>query len=184
MSSEAIQSILSRIEIESLLARYNRSLDRLDEEGLRASFHPDATVYMGGEPEAKRTDVPVRDFIPALLGMLRELTLTHHQIGNTQIVLDGETARAETYFTALHRTGPAGWSPFPQAKPNEDLIVRGRYIDRLERRDGAWRIAHRTAVVDWVRFDPAGDRGVLAAPLEPRSRRDRSDVVYLEGGAK
>ena len=59
MSSEAVQSILSRIEIESLLARYNRSLDRLDEEGLRASFHPDATVYMGGEPGAKRADVPV-----------------------------------------------------------------------------------------------------------------------------
>ena len=30
----------------------------------------------------------------------------------------------------------------------KDLITGGRYIDRYERRDGEWKIRHRTFVVD------------------------------------
>lgn len=34
--------------------------------------------------------------------------------------------------------------------------IGGRYLDRMERRDGRWAIAHRDVVFDWSRVDDAG----------------------------
>ena len=45
--------------------------------------------------------------------------------------IDGDVAHAETYwfYGAKNRDG-SNW------------LAGGRYLDRLERRDGAWRIVH------------------------------------------
>ena len=49
-------------------------------------------------------------------------------------------------------------------------------MDRFEKRQGAWRIAKRTVVVDTDRVDPVNERWV---PDEQyRGRRDRSDPSY------
>jgi len=86
-------------------------------------------------------------------------------------------AYADTYFTSIHQVGADGWSPFPQARPGEDLMMRGRYIDRLECRNGVWAIAHRDVSIDWARFDVSGERG-STNPAELRARGSRTDPVY------
>ncbi|MET0530384.1 MAG: nuclear transport factor 2 family protein [Microvirga sp.] len=174
----AMTYLLVRAHIEDVLKRYTRAVDRLDEAALRSCFHPSATMHAAG------AETTAASFCDLVVGMLQELELTHHQIGNIQIDFDdhatgdGTVAFVETYFTAIHRIGPAGWSPFPQAKPGEDLMMRGRYVDRFEDRAGQWAIAHRAIVIDWARFDPPDDRGIVGNSSQPRGGRDYSDPVY------
>ena len=172
-ASDPVLSLLARSQIGDVLVRYARAVDRLDDAAIKTCFHPDATLCAAGERMA------AQQFCVVAMGMLRELELTHHQIGNLQIALDGDEAYVETYFTAVHRIGAAGWSPYPQARPGEDLMMRGRYVDRFTLRDGTWAIAHRDMVIDWARFDAADDRGLVANPPEPRGQRDRTDPVYF-----
>ncbi len=52
-----------------------------------------------------------------------------------------------------------------------------RYVDRLERRDGEWRIADRRCVFDWSRRDTiTGEWDLPGEAL--RGARDRNDPVY------
>lgn len=159
---DPIQRLIARAEIETVLRRYARALDRLEGEALRECFHPDARVNIGGH------ELVLEEFVRSVIGILRELRATHHQLGNIEVALDGEVARVETYFTAVHRIGPEGWSPYPQAKPEDDLTMRGRYVDRFECREGRWAMSHRTLLVDWARFDAAEDRAVVPTSPFPR----------------
>jgi ketosteroid isomerase-like protein len=67
---------------------------------------------------------------------------TKHVISNVTIEIadDGVTATARSYFTVL------------QARPDFPLqpIIAGRYHDRFERVDGAWRFADRQIIPDLI----------------------------------
>ena len=53
----------------------------------------------------------------------------------------------ETYGIAVHRSASGA--------AHLNLSTGFRYVDRFERRDGEWRIAHRVAVTDWsLRHSP------------------------------
>ena len=54
------------------------------------------------------------------------------------------------------------------------MIAAVRYVDRMERRDGEWRIAKRVMVLDWHRVEPVSGVNVSMAG----GRRDRSDPSY------
>jgi hypothetical protein len=65
-----------------------------------------------------------------------------HILGQSLIKVDGDSAVAETFFLGLMRLHPA-----------DDGTMRlnqlaGRFVDRLERSDGGWKIRHRTCVRD------------------------------------
>ena len=60
--------------------------------------------------------------------------------------------------------------------PLRDFMTSVRYIDRMECREGDWRVARRVLVLDWTRTDPVGD--VPPDPDVPRAKRDRSDLSY------
>ena len=62
---------------------------------------------------------------------------TEGEFGDT-VVANDDTAHAETYYLfAARNRDETNWVP------------GGRYFDRLERRDAAWRIAVRTNVIEW-----------------------------------
>ncbi len=52
-------------------------------------------------------------------------------------------------------------------------LTGGRYVDRLERRDGEWRIAERVVVLEWYGAMPGGgiDPAMQVAPRLDRRRR-------------
>jgi hypothetical protein len=80
----------------------------------------------------------------------------------------GDRAVAETYGTAVHWGSPAD-------DPTLNFTSGFRYVDRLVREDGRWRIAERFAVREWTRAD-VGRRDAEAPG--PRGSRDRQDPVY------
>jgi hypothetical protein len=59
-----------------------------------------------------------------------------------------------------------------------DYWVGGRYMDRMEKRDGVWRIATRIGMTDWTRVDPPTSQGYFNTPVELRSQQNRKDTLY------
>ena len=133
----AVQEMIARQKITDVLTRYARGIDRCDLDTLLGVFWPDSKADYGSG--AQLAAAWCRATLEALKGMLR----TQHSISNITIKIDGDEARAETYCHAYHELeSPSG---------RREMVVGGRYLDRLERRDGEWRIAQRTYVMDWNR---------------------------------
>ncbi|GBD14763.1 hypothetical protein HRbin25_00645 [bacterium HR25] len=160
----ALQELLDRQAIYDCLVRYCRGIDRCDAELVRSVYHPDA--YDDHGPFFRGSGY---EFADKVVGMLQRYKCTTHFIGNHRVELDGDVAYAETYVIAYHR--------FQRRDGREyDFVFAGRYIDRFERRDGEWKIAHRVVTHDWNRIDPVGET------WDPRDMtpglRSREDAVY------
>jgi ketosteroid isomerase-like protein len=136
---DSLRNLLDKQEIYELLVRYCRAIDRCDEQLLRSVYHPDATDLHGV------FDGTASDFCSWVIPALRKLKKTTHRISNVIIEVDGEIAFSEAYFVAFHR--------FAKEGKDYDVLVGGRYLDRFERRNGIWKIAHRQVVFDWNRKD-------------------------------
>ncbi len=149
-----VRELRDRQEIAELLATYSRGVDRLDRDLIISVYHPDAIddhgVFVGG-PE---------DFADWAIGMHSATHLSHqHCVLNHTCDLDGDVAHTEAYylFIGMNRAG----SPV--------ALSGGRYVDRLERRDGRWAIAARVCLRDW-------------APLpEPAESLDQSRMTIVQG---
>ena len=137
----AVREMIARQKIADVMARYARGIDRCDIEALRSVFWPEAMADYGSGAQVAMV------WAEATLGALKGMLRTQHAIGDMLVEIDGEQARAETYCHAYHELEGAGG--------RREMIVGGRYLDRLERRDGEWRIIHRTYVMDWNQNAPS-----------------------------
>jgi hypothetical protein len=162
--------LLAEREIERVVLRYCRGVDRLDEDLIRSVYHEGATddhgVYQGDG----------RGFAAFIVPLLREAyESTTHAVHNCQIDVrgtgDGDSADAETYCLAYHE----------RREPIDDRwidVFACRYLDRFERRAGRWAIIRRIVVHDWNAVLPvAGDFGEMVATFTA-GRRDRNDESY------
>ena len=174
-----VQELWDREQIRQCLDRYCRGVDRFDRDLILSAFHADCIDEHGkfvGTPD---------EFADWALDMHERAQLSHqHNLLNHTCEIDGDTAHAETYFmfVAMNRQG----------KPL--TFGGGRYIDRLEKRDGEWRIAARVTLRDWSNLDQIPDIADLstmtstAASLSDAERRfmnegrgparDKSDPSY------
>jgi hypothetical protein len=140
-----VQVLIDRQEIVDLLALYSRAIDRMDEPLLRSLYHPDATQDAG--PGIFQGTA--MDFVTWKIALLSHVKNTFHMLGLPKIDMQGDSAVVETYFfQQLRLEKPTG---------REDLMIGGRYIDRFDRRNDVWKIAHRKELFDWVRTMPAAD---------------------------
>ncbi|MGE0667114.1 MAG: nuclear transport factor 2 family protein [Sphingomonadales bacterium] len=186
-SPQALQEMLDKQAIAEVMMTYCRALDRLDEDLLRSVFHPDSRHDHGfkgpsSDPAAKGKDGQPGDFVGYALGVLSRMTRTHHQLGNifVEVQPGGTVAYTEAYFTAYHRMRAKG---DPKAGPNAwdtemDWFVAGRYMDRMEKRDGVWKIARRTATTDWQRIEPPAAQDYSAVPADRQPIQGKDDFVY------
>ena len=97
------------------------------------------------------------DFVTWSQDLLKGHVANLHLTG--QIIIDFESedlAFGEVYYFAYHRLG--------EGEAAHDLIIAGRYVDRYERRDQLWKIAHRSELIDWVRSDSASEGTVGEVP--------------------
>lgn len=157
-----VRDLAARRDITDAVQRYMRGLDRLDPELQRSAFHADAVIDCG----LMQGDVDA--FVTFAQGLLATMDATHHLLGQVRIEIDGDRARGECYFQAWHRaTGEDG--------SVRDLFISGRYVDDYARRDGAWRIAARTLVTDWVKDDPGTLDFFAANPTTVRGARRGAD---------
>jgi hypothetical protein len=169
-----LQALVDKQAITEVIYRYARALDRCDLELLRSCFHSDSSHDHGDFTGNSF------DFCEWAIELLLRLTATQHHIGNVLIDLEGNVAHTETYWVAYHRIpAQAGGSGVVAGQGHElDLFIGGRYIDRMEQRAGEWKIARRTGIHDWQRFEPPNDGGFFESDPKKRGMRNRSDRVY------
>lgn len=124
-----------RQQIHDLYLRYMRSFDRNDVDLMRSAFWPEAQINYGSQSNT------FDEFVTRHLNQhTAELAAWGHLITNETVDIDGDAAHIETYVTALWV--PKDEKSFAYGRP----IVGGRYIDRVDRRNGEWRIAVREFV--------------------------------------
>ena len=161
--SGRLHELLDRRDIEDVVLRYCRGIDRIDRELVRSCYHPDAYDDHGSFRGS------VDEFLDWVFRLLARYSQTMHFVGNVLVELEGDVAAAETYGIAFHRS--------ERNEPQLNLMTGFRYLDRFERRDAVWRIATRTAVTEWSRIDDSAGRwetpeGFLTG------QRDRGDALY------
>lgn len=159
-----LRELQAKEAIRDRLTRYLRGIDRNDGELLQETFWPDALVDHGHSR-----------FRGDSIGKIFPSTSTHathrqvHYLMNLLIEIHGDEAISEAqalYCAETERNDVAY------------LISRSvRYIDRWDKRDGQWRVFHRTVAENWNKLEPIVERFpnpegmILAQP-------DRSDISY------
>jgi hypothetical protein len=146
MDERRLTELLDREAIRDCLYRYCRGIDRADEATLRSAYWPDAEDCHGAY------DGPVEGFFQWVLAVFKTGARNIHQISNILIEFKGDSqAVVESYFNALQRgTDRKGTV--------RQYLLAGRYCDRMEKRDGQWRVARRIVVFDWVEEQPAPEQ--------------------------
>lgn len=167
-----IKALLDREQIRDCIARLARGEDRRDAELIKRCYWQDANldfgIFTGSFAEYLAWVVPGS---PAVL-------LTLHTLGQSLIELRAATAAVETHVTSYHR--------IDMGEQHRDIVIGGRYLDRLEKREGEWRIAQRTMLYDWVSdYGQSADfsKGVLGAPFKTKhsvgaTRGDLSETFF------
>lgn len=134
-----IQQLRDRAAIHDLLIRYARGVDQRDLTLVAACFAPEAR-YEGALGVGT-----IEVALAALRERMQRYQTTMHFLTNQLIELDGDRAHSETYGLVYHRLA--------EDAEQEDFIVGVRYLDDLARQGDGWWIVHRTAVLEWQRYD-------------------------------
>jgi len=159
-----LSALLDKQDIEEVVLRYCRGIDRRDFDLVRHCYHPDATDHHGS------FSGDVEEYIAWVDKLTARYRWTMHFVGNVLIELaDDSTAACETYGVSLHRSD--------DPRPFMNLATGFRYLDRFEQRDGHWKIAERNAIGEWsVEIPP--DAWWEIPEHHVSGRRDPSDAIY------
>jgi len=129
-----IRALQDRQEILDVCYRYARALTATDEEIYSSAYHEDAIVITATSSAGVTSSCHgASDCSP------RSGTRTRTTSPTSASTSDGDVAHSECYVLFVQRRRDSGRLD----------IGGGRYIDRVERRGAAWRIAARELVVEW-----------------------------------
>jgi hypothetical protein len=163
--NDKIEVLWNRHEILECLTRFSRGMDRFDRELFLSAFHHDAVIaagpFVGGPRE-------LYDWASAL--HQQGQVATHHNLLNHSCEIDGDTAHSELYYLFVGRN-----------RDESNWIAGGRYIDRLERRGGQWKIALRTNAIEWSGLVPTLPIPFADVPdleLNGLASRSKDDLSY------
>ncbi|MCU1592859.1 MAG: hypothetical protein JWO12_251 [Frankiales bacterium] len=152
----------ANLELQRLAWAYCHAVDRGDLVLLRSLYHDDAIDDHGamfcGSPD---------EYVAWLPQMLAALEATRHTMHNMLFLIDGDRAQGELVNTAYHRT-----------REGREIILGGRYLDEYERRDGVWRIARRSLVLDTFEDRPAQVAGGFIGKGVERGAAGEADAVF------
>ena len=162
MPTAQLHELLSRQAIQDALSRYCRALDRMDKELACSVWHADGTAHYHDMYEGSG-----HGFVDWVWQAHASMERHSHQIANSLIDVEGESAHSETYVTVTLWTVP------DEAGKQQEIIGRGRYLDRWSRRNGVWAIDHREHVLDMQTLHDL-KRGYV----NEASRRDRNDPSF------
>lgn len=161
-----VQYLMDRRAIEDVVHAHARGHDRFDVDLLTAAYHSDGIDEHGASAINKGPDYA--EWANAIHAGGSQICL--HNITTHNCEFDGDTAHSESYVL-VGLLNPDGKSV---------RFINGRYIDRLEKRGGLWKIALRRCTVDLL---IAGDASILEMPQFKaggyiKGARDPSDVSY------
>lgn len=155
-----LQDLIDREQIKQCMLRYTRGIDRLDEELILSAFHPDAI-----DIHAQGRSGTARQFLDWWVPTQANREVAQHFVTNFTIDLDGDVAHVESYFITVSK-----------AKGQDvTFLTGGRYTDRVEKREGAWKIALRLVHIEWtVKGEAAELPGFIGLGVGARNRTDPS----------
>jgi hypothetical protein len=171
-----VQELVDRQAIFECIKRNSRGNDRFDLDLVTSSYHPDAIHELGVKHISGREYGEHANHAHSRL-----FDANLHNVTMHSCEIDGDVAHAESYSVGifLDKGGETG------------RILAGRYIDRLEKRDGVWRIALRRATVEIALQGTATlpNGNPLPGSNYLRGNRDRTDPSYerpltTESGAR
>lgn len=160
-----VRYLLDRTEILDCISRHARGCDRHDIDLITAAYHRDGVDEHGYAINAGPEYAAWANKTHA------ETSRVHtHNITTHTCEIDGDIAHAESYAIVV-LVGPDSKSA---------QVITGRYIDRLERRDGQWRISVRRSTVEGMFI---ADARVLGSSFFTEKgylvgTRDRTDLSY------
>lgn len=138
-----VQRVVDKFEIIEVASAACHCRDKGDWETLEGCFTLGATVHISWHSGA------ARDFIARSKGMAaakRPGEHSKHMLGGPRVTLRGSRAAAE-YDVVLHQRRLLDGVEL-------DFATWSRYLDLLEKGDGAWKIHRRTAIYEKDRMDP------------------------------
>ena len=160
-----VRYLLDRTAILDCISHHARGHDRHDIQLLSDAYHTDGTDEHGYAINAGPAYAEWANNAHAAGSLLHTHNITTHTCE-----IDGDTAHCESYVLVvlLNNDGESA------------RIISGRYVDRLERRDGQWKIALRRTTVDVLL---SGDAAIIKAPVfkdqgYTKGMRDSTDISY------
>lgn len=161
-----VQYLMDRTAIADVIARHARGCDRHDVDLITAAYHFDG-IDEHGFAINKGPDYAAWAN-PAHAATSESHT---HNITTHVCEIDGDVAHAESYVIVVLLLRDGRTAQF----------ISGRYLDRLERRAGEWRIALRRATVEAM-F--TADASALQSSFFKKQgylkgTRDREDLSYV-----
>lgn len=191
LDDKTLQRLLAaadRGEIENLLGTYCRAIDRLDLELLKSVYHPDAIDDHGA------ICANAHEFAEKIIPTLRQLCVySMHTVTHAVIDVRGDDAISEAYYLGYHTIDSnteavaaffgdaytAAQRAAGTLAQRHEYVCGGRYLDRLQRRDGVWRIADRKITNEFSVCRPEQTvNAAMPAAFSVPSRRDRDDPLY------
>ena len=160
-----LRDMLDQHEIRRVLAEYCNACDRADGTMMEACYTGDDSFDDHGTVKASGPE-----YVAVMMDRIVERTeVMSHILGQSLINVDGDTASAETFFIGFFRL------PGDEGEPAMMTQLVGRFVDKLERRDGRWKIRHRTCVRDTSITVPV-EQDAYAAFGFVEGARDASDA--------
>ncbi|WP_317930231.1 nuclear transport factor 2 family protein [Halioxenophilus sp. WMMB6] len=160
-----VDYLKDRTAILDCISQHARGHDRHDVALLSAAYHSDGIDEHGFAINPGPEYAEWANKIHAAGSLLHTHNITTHTCE-----INGNEAHAESYVLVflLNNDGASA------------RVISGRYIDRLEKRDGQWKIALRRTTVDVLL---AGDASILKAPIfhdqgYSKGMRDKRDISY------
>lgn len=160
-----VQHLRDRAEILDCITRHARGCDRHDVELLTSTYHDDGVDEHGATLNAGP------DYARWANGVHAATSQAHlHNITTHTCDIDGDVAHAESYVVVAMLSPDASTA----------TLLNGRYLDRLERRNGTWRIAVRRSTLELML---TADASMLQSPFFKdqgyiRGTRDHDDPSY------
>ncbi len=175
MTDPRIEALIDKQAITDVINLYLRGADRADADLIAAAYHADAIEDHGGVYNG-----PASDYVALMAKMLPKAGVMNHLATNIVIELHGDVAHAEHYILAFARMKKDG--------EKFDTLTLARAIDRFERRDGEWKIAHRRLAWEWnheMPFAESWGRGTMFPPGTElvRGAKKPDDLIYAARNA-
>lgn len=174
---EIVSGMTERRKIQKVYENYGHGIDRLDEEAYRKAFWPDAQINYG----TRESITPEQHWQGHMQNAFKAYGKAWaHLLTNQSIDLNGDVAHVETYLTVMFIPKETG------GRADRQSIWAGRYIDKLERRHGEWRIAvreympHFAMKADTSAYDMWQDKDYFAGATSNCAQQaaGRHDVAY------
>ena len=160
-----VQYLMDRQAILDCIARHARGHDRHDVDLLTSTYHEDGIDEHGHAINPGPKYAQWANAVHAAGSRLHTHNITTHTCE-----INGDVAHCESYVIVS----------LLDNNEKTARMISGRYIDRLEKRNGEWKIALRRSTVDVIL---AGDASVIKHPAftaqgYTKGIRDKRDVSY------